>query len=127
MPLKLSAIQPVEGLREITLDFGDAGTIEMTVNPDKFTIGRQRAIKAAQDAQDVAGIADALFAVVTEWDLENDEGEVIPLDETGVDMLKLGTAILVANKMAEALGAPKAETPTSSPGGSKTRTSRKPK
>lgn len=127
MPLSLSKIQPVEESRDITLDFGEAGTIEMTVLPDRFTLGRQRAIRKAQDANDAAGIADALFAVVESWDLQDDDGNVIPLDESGVDMLQLGTAILIANKMTEALGGPKAETSTASPGGSKTRTSRKPK
>lgn len=127
MPLKLSAIQPPEELREIVLDFGDAGTVEMTVDPSTFTLGRQRAIRRAQDNNDTAGIADALFAVVRSWDLQNDDGEVIPLDESGVDMLTLGTAVLIANKMTEAMGGPKAETPNASPRGSSNRTSRKPK
>ena len=123
--MKLSDIQPRQEPRELVLDFGEAGSIEMTVLPDKFNLGHQRAIKRAQKENDLPAMADILFSAIEEWDLEDDEGNVIPLDETGVDKFTIVTAIGIANKMTEALGAPKAETPSASPPTSKTRTSRK--
>ena len=123
--MKLSAIQPAQEPREIVLDFGEAGTVTMTVLPDKFNLGRQRAIRKAQAAGDAPGVADALFAVIESWDLEDEDGEVIPLDETGVDRFTLDTAVGIANKMFEALGGPKAETPTALPRGSGSQTSRR--
>ena len=80
MPMKLSAIQPMQEPRELTLDFGEAGTIEMTVLPDKFNLGHQRAIKKAQRDNDLPAMADILFSAIDEWDLEDEDGEVIPLD-----------------------------------------------
>ena len=123
--MKLSDIQPRQEPRELVLDFGDAGTITMTVLPDKFTLGHQRAIRKAQKENDLAAMADVLFSAIEEWDLEDDEGEVIPLDETGVDKFTIVTAVGIANKMTEALGAPKGETSTGSPPTSKTRNGRR--
>jgi hypothetical protein len=125
--MKLSAIQPPQEPREIVLDFEEAGSVTMIVDPGKFDLGRQRRIRQAIKDNDNAAIADELFVAVLEWDLEDDDGDLIPLDESGVDRMQYGTVLLIASKMNEALGAPKAETPTASPPGSKTRTSRKPK
>ena len=125
--MKLSAIQPHQESRELILDFEEAGTVTMTVQPDKFTLGHQRAIKRAQRDSDLPAMADILFSAIEEWDLEDDDGNIIPLDETGIDKFTFVTALGIANKMTEALGAPKGETPNSSPRGSKTRTGRKPK
>jgi hypothetical protein len=123
--MKLSAIQPRQEPRELVLDFGEAGTVNMTVLPDKFTLGHQRAIKRAQKESDLPAMADVLFSAIEEWDLEDDDGEVIPLDESGIDKFTFVTALGIANKMTEALGAPKPETSSESPHGSPTRTSRK--
>ena len=122
--MKLSAIQPPQEPRELVLDFGEAGTVTMMVDPDKFDLGRQRRIRQAIKDNDNAAIADELFTAVLEWDLEDDDGEVIPLDESGVDRMHYGTTLLIAGKMNEALGGPKAETSTASPPTSKTRTGR---
>jgi hypothetical protein len=110
MPLKLSAIQKTQEDRDIVLDFGDAGSLNMTVRPSQYTIGHQRQLKKAIREKDVATQADLLFAAVVSWDMTDEEGEVLPLDESSIDQLTQSTVLEIALKMGEALGAPKAET-----------------
>lgn len=120
MALKLSAIQEPQDVREITLDFGDAGTIEMTVDPNRFNIGRQRKLRQAIKDNDTAAQADILFDAVQSWDLTDDDGEPLPLDESGIDHLTVDTVLAIATKMSEALGVPKSGTSTESPAHSPT-------
>jgi hypothetical protein len=110
MPIKLSAIQPAQDTKDITLDFGEAGTIEMTVIPDKFTVGRQRKLHKAIKDNDQAGQVDMMFDVVKKWDLTDDAGKPLPLTQKGIDQLRTETVTAIAKKMSEALGAPKSET-----------------
>lgn len=110
MPLALSKLQPLDPTRDVTLDFGEAGTLKMTIDPNNFTIGRQRAIKQAGRENDIPGMADALFSIVKGWDLVDDEGKTLPLDESGIDYLKTATVMNIFNKLTEALQAPKSET-----------------
>lgn len=111
MPLSLSTIQPVQETRTLTLDFGEAGTMEMTVLPDKFTIGRQRKLHKAIKDGDIPAQVDMLFDVIKSWDLMGDDGKPLPLSPKGIDQLRMETVTAIATKMSEALGAPKSGTP----------------
>ena len=111
----LRKIQPALEPRELALNFGtdddgEAVIVTLTVQPDEFTVGRSRKIKQAGRTNDVPLFCDALFAVVKDWDITDDDGNVLPLNEDGIDYLRFETALLIAEKMGEALGAPKKET-----------------
>lgn len=125
MTVSLSAIQQEQPTRDIVLDFEDAGTVNMTIDPDRYTIGWQRRIRAAIKDNDAAGLADAFFSVVLAWDLADDAGDTLPLTQEGIDHLRLETVTTIMRKMNEAVDAPKAETTTSSSTPSRRRTSTK--
>lgn len=112
---KLSAIQQPQDTRELELNFGEDENgepiiVKMTILPDKFTLGRQRQIAKASKSNDMAGLADVVFSVVQSWDVEDDEGNVLPLNQAGIDHLKWETALAITRKMNEALSVPKSET-----------------
>ena len=110
MPLNLSTIQKATEPKELTLDFGDLGSIEMVIQPAKFTIGRQRRLHAAIKARDNAAVADMYAEVIQSWDLMGPDGKPIPLTPDGMDLLTEGTLNTILFKMAEALAVPKEET-----------------
>lgn len=99
--MNISKLNKGEKSRDISLDFGDAGKVAMTVLPKKFTIGLQRQLKRALDEGDLSKVADNFFSIVQGWDLEGEDGKPLPLTPEGLDQLEVETFGAIATKMME--------------------------
>jgi len=111
----LSKIQEPVPPKDIALDFGEDENgepivVHMTVLPARFNMGRERRLNEAIRTGNRPAQCEEVLKVIQSWDLTDDEGNVLPLDDSGLDHLEYGTVVALAQKMAEALRAPKPET-----------------
>ncbi len=98
---KLNRIQK-ETTRDVAITFdGEPEPLNLTIVPSRFTVGWQR--KAQELGNDIAAIADHFFVVVKDWDLEDEKGVKIPLDQSGTDQLSVETFVAIMTKMTEQL------------------------
>lgn len=104
---KLGQIQKDLETKDVTITFEDGVTLGLKVLMGKFTVGWQR--KAKEIGDDISGIADHFFSAVKDWDLEDDNGKKLPLDQSSIDMLGIGTLFSIMSLMTEQLS-PKEET-----------------
>jgi hypothetical protein len=78
--MKLADLKSATKTTVISFDIGD---LKVTYRPNRFTATLADQINAAM--QDPAQQTDAMFRMVGEvlvdWDLEDDAGKIIPLDE----------------------------------------------
>ncbi len=110
--MRLSQLQRNEETRDVALDFGDAGTVNIVVYPNKRNLGYQRRLKAAQDDNDIARMADIFFSTVKSWDVTDDDDKVMPFTPETIDQLGMETFIEIGKKLSEHLN-PNPETSTS--------------
>ncbi len=107
---KLSQIQHEE-IKDVVIPFGSE-SLTVTIVASRATVGWQRKAKQVGDEEGAGASADHFFTVVKDWDLEDDDGNKIPLDASGIDLLGVKTINKLAVSIGEALR-PNEETSTS--------------
>ena len=108
---KLSALQPAD-IRKVEIPVG-GDTLHMDVDASVLTIGWQHRVNKAVADEDVAAFAVEFFSLVQEWDLEDDDGEILPLTEETINQLSVKTFGMLVERVTEQLN-PNAEAPRKS-------------
>lgn len=87
--IKIGALRKrrTENESVITLDFGEDGTLNLTVDPSRITVGWVKDISAAGRNNDFGIVTERFFEVVKDWDLLDDDGEKMPFNDETVDAL----------------------------------------
>lgn len=98
--------------KDVALDFEEDGELNLVIVPSRFTVGLQRRITEASNDNDIARMADLFFSVVKTWDMVDESGEVMPMDQSTIDDLSLDTFFKILSKLGESIG-PKEETSNS--------------
>ena len=102
MALNLAAL--TYETRAASVDFGEAGALEVTWAPGKLTSATQSEMVAGFEKQDAMIIATLLAAILVSWDLENDGIPApitvdylgsLPLEVVGKIFAKIGEATTV--------------------------------
>lgn len=106
---RLSDIQSVD-LKPVDIEMNGV-SVHFEIDQNAFTIGWQKRMNVAIKSNDIGEIAENFFELVKEWDIEDDEGEVLPLDETSFDQLSFETFTTLSVLITEAL-VPNASSPT---------------
>jgi hypothetical protein len=78
--MKASALAKV---REVTLDFGEDGDLNLVIDPGALTPAMQMKMAAAGE-EDVETFCELLPKVIRKWDLLDEEGQIIPLTPAGI-------------------------------------------
>lgn len=78
MPLNLAAL--AYDTTAVTVDFGDAGTLNLTWSAGKLTPALQSELVHARDNSDAMAIARTLATLIVTWDVETD-GVAAPITE----------------------------------------------
>lgn len=95
---RLSALQP-EDIRSVEIPVADE-TLHIKVDASVMTIGWQKRLNRAGAEEDINAFATEFFRLVKEWDLEDDDGEILPLETETVELLSVATFI----RLVEAIG-----------------------
>lgn len=86
MPIKNSAIKFRE-VKKYRIDFGEDGDLNVEYYPNALTLSLQKKVNAAAEADDLETIAEEFFTVVKSWDVQDDDGKVLPINrETLADL-----------------------------------------
>ncbi len=99
---KLSRIQKADETREVEVDFGDGEILNVVCYPNRITGKRRRELQQL-DEDDTERHAELFFDVLKSWDLEGDDGTVLPFDADTVDMLSILTTIRLFTEIGEAV------------------------
>lgn len=86
---RLSDLQ-TGGLKPITIEYNGL-EVALKVDPLEHTLGWQKKVIAAAESDDVDTLSTTFFKVVKEWDIEDDDGNILPLDVTAFDLLTVAT------------------------------------
>lgn len=105
---RLSDIQQPD-IRPVPVVIGGV-ELNFDIDMSAFTIGWQRRMAQAVKESDIAGVATNFFALVKKWDVTDDDGTVLPLDESAFDQLSVATFGTLTEKIMEKLD-PNAGTP----------------
>ena len=103
----ISKIQKADKTIKVEVPFDDGEVLNLVAYPNRITGARRKEMAALEDMTDddmpkgttvAQRSAELLFDVIQKWDLTDDEGKVLPFDETTVDLLSVPTmaAIYVA-------------------------------
>lgn len=109
---KLSALQPAD-IRKVAIPVGDDDTLNLEVDASVLTIGWQGRVNEAIAREDGLAFAREFFTLVKEWDLEDDDGDVLPLTEDTIDQLSMATFGTLVTQVTEQLN-PNAKAPQKS-------------
>lgn len=88
--------------REVHLDFGEDGDLNLTIDPGALTPATQMKLAAAGE-EDVSVFCEFLPKVIRKWDLTDDAGNIIPLTEVGIADVPFIALGEIFSKMTEAL------------------------
>lgn len=89
---KLSKIQKVDETQDVEVPFEDGEVLHVVCYPNRFTGKRQRDLRAV-DEDDYERQAELFFEVLKEWDLEGDDGKVLPFNAETAELLSSKTTI----------------------------------
>lgn len=102
MPIKKSAYQDLD-LQTVTLDFGEAGDLNLTFAPNALSYDlNKRAEKAAKEQNDEEMIR-LFFSVARTWDLTDDDDQPLPLTIEHIRDLGIQTVFSLITLMQEKL------------------------
>jgi hypothetical protein len=96
MPISLAKL--VADRASVTLDFGDDATLNIDYHPTKVTGKMLQDLAALDDLKNMshgqaigllASATNTLLALLAAWDLVDDDGAVLPLDQETVESLGL--------------------------------------
>ena len=96
----LSAIQKSAATKDVAIDFGDDNILNLTLDSSKFTVGFLKRIQAL-DESDLPAFADMFFSLVTGWDLTDDDGTPLPLDQSTIESLRIETFVAIVKRINE--------------------------
>lgn len=99
---KLSVLQPAD-IRKVAIPVGDDDTLNLDVDASVLTIGWQSRVNKAMADEDVNAFAAEFFSLVQEWDLEDDDGEILPLTEDTINQLSIKTFGTLVQQVTEHL------------------------
>ncbi len=99
---KLSRIQKVDETREVEVDFGDGEILTVVCYPNRFTGKRQRELRAVDD-EDYERQAELFFDVLKEWDLEGEDGKVLPFNAETAELLSSATTVRIFTEIMETI------------------------
>lgn len=116
---RLSDFQAVD-LQPVDVEMNGV-SVHFEIDKSAFTIGWQRRMDASIKSNDISLIAGNFFELVKEWDVTDDDDEILPLDETSFDQLSFETFATLSVLITEAL-VPNAPTPTGKSKASRRRT-----
>lgn len=106
-------VQHDVSLRDATVAFEDGTTVHLTVDPAKLTVRQMRLLGDAEQRGDVGAVVDMFFAIVKAWDLEDDDGRPLPLEEESLADWPIGLFMhFLQNIVPEGEPDPKAATST---------------
>jgi len=105
--VKLSAISKQE-TRPVAIDFGDGDVLNLTIDPSAITLAWTDRTAELTKNPDIVAIADHFFIAVKDWDLTDEEGTVLPLDDSTIGALPVGVFLHIMSHLGDSL-APKAE------------------
>lgn len=114
MPIRLNDYRELDQ-QTIHFDFGEAGDLNVTFAPNALSKDAgTRADMAASSGDSVAAL-DIFLETVRSWDLQDADGDVLPLTTENVALLGLGTVqqILLHIREYAASADPKADSRTS--------------
>lgn len=96
----LSAIQKHDAIKTVPIDFGDGDILTLTLDGNLFTVGFLKRLQAL-DESDLPAFADMFFSLVTGWDLTDDAGEPLPLDQSTIESLRIETFVAIVKRINE--------------------------
>lgn len=71
--------------KDLDVPFG-AAVLHVTYKPVDYT---PREMEAAQESQDIKRVVDMIARTVVKWDLEDEDGNVIPLEQEALMDVRL--------------------------------------
>lgn len=94
---------------EVTVDFSEEGVeateddlLHLTINAGAMTPKMIQDFTSASD-EDVQPLVDGILGVIVKWDLMDDQGEVIPLTQDGIENQPIVVLGAILTKTGEAL------------------------
>jgi len=95
---KLSRIQKADETIEVKVPFEDGEVLTVVCYPNRFTGKRQRQLREVDD-EDYERQAELFFDVLKEWDLEGDDGKVLPFNAETAELLSAKTTLRFFNEI----------------------------
>lgn len=89
--------------REVHLDFGEDGDLNLVIDPGALTPATQMKLAAAGE-EDVSVFCELLPKVIRKWDLTDDQGDVIALTPEAIAEVPFIALGEIFSKMTEAVG-----------------------
>lgn len=108
MPISISKSSEYKKQR-IRLDLGDLGDINATAYPNRITIALEQKLNAAIADGDTATVAAEFSQIIADWDVTDDDGNVLPINEETISMLGIPLVAELFQVVQETLS-PKAKT-----------------
>lgn len=90
----------------VRIDLDDATWIDLVVDGTEFTFRRMERISDGLYDGDTAAVARAFKSFVRSWDILNDDGTPLPINQQAVDRLGVEMVLGLAVEAANALGIP---------------------
>lgn len=89
---------------KVVLDFGDEGSLTLTFDPSKLTVGRVKRLSRAGRENDFGAVAEEFFDILIDWDLLDDEGNTMPFTEETVDALGIDVFVQIVAELGKQQG-----------------------
>lgn len=99
MPVKNSRMKYRE-VKTYRIDFGDDGDLNVEYYPNALTLNLQKKVQAAAKENDLQTIADEFFKVVKTWDVQDDDGNVLPINRESLSDLGIRTLNEIIEQLA---------------------------
>ncbi len=99
---KLSRIQKADETLEVPVPFEDGEVLTVVCYPNRFTGKRKRELRAL-DEDDYEAQAELFFDVLKEWDLEGEDGTVLPFNAETAELLSSKTTLRLFTEIMETI------------------------
>ena len=97
-------------IKEFTVGFGGAGSITLKMDPSGMDLGYQSRVQDYAEKGNLGAMADEFFSHCIEWNLQDDEGNPLPIEPESWHQLPTQMFLELLEGMASIVNAPKTET-----------------
>lgn len=99
MPISVAAL--VVGKEQISIPFGE-DTLNLTYDPNKFTVELERRLKEAQtDEGSIAASAELLAELIVQWDVLDEKDKPLPVNAQTIGALGLGVMGIITRAIGD--------------------------